>query len=132
MEDIAGPAHIAGMNPNPQFSSPTGPRGHVPWSQALTPLLTAPTDASTDEIAVASQYLLAHAHGDQHTKDVLIRTAGLMELLAGLTVLTCLITDELTGGNQQGVIDAFTRARDASIAEHREDLGILPTQKGST
>ncbi len=118
------PVHMTGMNPEPQFSSPTGPRGQVPWSHAVTPILTAPRDASTDEIAVASQYLLAHARGDQHTKDVLIRTAGATELLAGLTVLTCLITDDLTGGDQQGVIDAFTRARNASIAEHRDDIGI--------
>lgn len=125
VEDSAGTAHIGSMNPTPQFSSPTGPRGQVPWTQAVTPTVSAPKDASTDEIAVASQYLLAHANGDQHTKDVLMRTAGPMELVAGLTVLACLITDELTGGDQQGVLSAFTRARDASIAEHREDIGII-------
>ena len=114
-----------GMNPVPRFSSPTGPRGQVPWTHAVTPPVFAPKDASTDEIAVASQYLLAHANGDHHTKDVLMRTAGPMELVAGLTVLACLITDELTGGDQQGVLSAFTRARDASIAEHREDIGII-------
>ena len=112
------------MNPDPQSPSPTGPRGQVPWTQAVTPILSAPTGATTDEIALASQYLLAHATGDQATKDVLIRTAGPTELLAGLTVLACLITDRLTGGDQQGVIAEFTRAREASIAEHREDIGI--------
>lgn len=124
MEDADQPVHMTIMNPNPQSSSPTGPRGEVPWSQAVTPTITAPRDASTEEIAVASQYLLAHAIGDQRTKDLLMRSAGPTELLAGLTVLTCLLTDELTGNNQLGAIAAFTRARDAALAEHRDEIGL--------
>ena len=65
---------MSDMNPDSQAPSPTGPRGQVPWTDAVTPIPIAPADATTDEIALASQYLLAHATGDQVTKNVLIRT----------------------------------------------------------
>lgn len=111
---------------NPQFSSPIdSPRGAVPWTQALIPVLTAPEGASTDELAVASQYLLAHVQGDAVTKNVLMRTAGPTELTAGLTVLTCLLIDHLTQFQPGAVLAIATQMRDNSVDLHRQDLGLL-------
>ena len=53
------------------------------------------------------------------------RTAGPTELIAGLTVLTCLLIDHLTGFPPGAVLAIATQMRDDSVDLHRQDLGLL-------
>lgn len=78
----------------------------------------------TESLAAAAAYLRAFAAADTATADRLLTTCTPAELIAGLTVLGCVLADLLGGGTDPGTTAVLHRIWQHTTRLHRTAIGL--------
>ena len=79
---------------------------------------------STESLAAAAAYLRAFAAADTATADRLLTTCTPAELIAGLTVLGCVLADLLGGGTDPATTAVLHRVWQHTTRLHRTAIGL--------
>ena len=112
------------MTPTRRYRRPPCPAHPAP----LPPRPARPADLraayGTESLAAAAAYLRAFGAGDTATADRLLTTCTPAELIAGLTVLACVLADLLGGGTDTGTTAVLHRAWQHSTRLHRAAIGL--------
>jgi hypothetical protein len=77
-----------------------------------------------ETLALAAAYLRAFGTGDVATADRLLATCNPMELIAGLTVLACVLADDLGVRDGSGTTAVLERTWRRCAAHHRDAIGL--------
>jgi hypothetical protein len=75
-------------------------------------------------LALAAAFLRAFGTGDTTTADRLLATCDGAELTAGLTVLACVLVDDLGARGGDGTAAVLERTWRRCTAHHRAEIGL--------
>ena len=76
-----------------------------------------------ETLALAAAFLRAFGTGDTGTADGLLATCDATELTAGLTVLACVLADDLGARDDAGTTAVLERIWGRCTAHHRASIG---------
>ena len=77
-----------------------------------------------ETLALAAAFLRAFGTGDTATADRLLATCDATELIAGLTVLACVLVDDLGARDDNGTAAVLESTWRRCAAHHRAALGL--------
>lgn len=118
---------MPGVTRNQRPPSKVAAPGRRPRSpSASTPVQLADLHARyrPETLALAAAFLRAFGTGDTRTADQLLTTCDPTELVAGLTVLACVLADDLGVHDDHGTAAVLERTWRRCTAHHRAELGL--------
>ena len=104
----------------------TGPRRRVRRRTVAQPIRLADLHSryQPETLALAAAYLHAFGTGDTATADRLLANCERTELIAGLTVLACVLADDIGSLDGAGTSMVLERTWRRCTAHHRAAIGL--------
>jgi hypothetical protein len=104
----------------------TGPRRRARRRTVAQPIRLADLHSryQPETLALAAAYLHAFGTGDTATADRLLANCEPTELIAGLTVLACVLADDIGSLDGAGTTTVLERAWRRCAAHHRAAIGL--------